>query len=234
MKKLVNKLSNEKLLEVITEVYNYDVIYNNDGSIIISDDESTDTYSNIELALIDWLPTLIESEQQYILEDADITWMPEINQIKEIKNNLKYNELSTSIKDNLVYGEVPEEMYKNISVFLDEQIKKVNDFIKIKNENNLDIEIIKASLPTEFILENNELKYIKIANLDFIKRLLNGDTSEIEDYEMDKYDINGKIIDIAFVSLMNTKKFEINIPVVLTLKNKYLRLQTPVNSLYLI
>ena len=187
MKELVSKLSNEKLLDVITEVYNYNVMYNNDNSVTISDDETTDTYENIELALIDWLPTLIESEKQYILEDADITWMPEINQIKEIKNNLKYNELSTSIKDNLVYGEIPKDMYKNISVFLDEQIKKVDNFIKIKNENNLDIEVLKASLPTEFIIENDKLKYIKIANLDFIKRILKGDTSEIEPYEVDVY-----------------------------------------------
>lgn len=227
------QFDNKELLKIICDTYDYEINYKGDKVVLTSDGEISE-YDSIELALIDWLPTLVESEIQYIIEEADISWIPEINQIKEIKSNLKYNELSTSIKDNLVYGEVPKEMHKNVSVFLDEQTKKVDNFIKMANDKKLDIKTIKASLPIEFVLENEELKYIKIANLDFVKRLLKGDTSEIEYYEVDVYDNKGRIIDIPFISLSNTKKFEINVPIVLTLKNNYLRLQTPIHPLYLI
>lgn len=227
------QFDNKELLRIICDTYDYEINCIGDKVVLTSDGEISE-YDSIELALIDWLPTLVESEIQYIIEEADISWIPEINQIKEIKNNLKYNGLSTSIKDTLVYGEVPKEMHKNISVFLDEQTKKVNNFIKMADEKKLDIEAIKASLPIEFVLENEELKYIKIANLDFVKRLLKGDTSEIECYEVDVYNNKGRIVDIPFISLSNTKKFEINVPIVLTLKNNYLRLQTPIHPLYLI
>ena len=129
------------------------------------------------------LPIVDKPTLQYIIEEADISWIPEINQIKEIKNNLKYNGLSTSIKDNLVYGEVPKEMHKNISVFLDEQTKKVNNFIKMADEKKLNIEAIKASLPIEFVLENEELyveinsfgaELSRISKFRFCKKIIKG------------------------------------------------------------
>ena len=53
---------------------------------------------------------------------------------------------------------------------------------------------LKASLPVEFIMQEGELKYIKITNKSYLERLIfEGDTSEIEFYEKDIYAKDGLI-----------------------------------------
>ena len=228
------QLDNKKLLEIICEVYDYKVKLNDDGSVELIGDE-IEKYNSIELALVDWLDTLIESEEQYIVDEVDITWVPEINQIKEIKSELLYDNKSTSIEDNLIYGEVPKSLYKNLSAQLDEQIKKVNSFLELSKKYNLNKKVIKASLTAEFILEDGELKYLKLANLNSIKKLINGDTSELDFTDLDLYNHEGKLEERYFIPIDNLTKFVIDIPVVLTVsEDYYLTLETPVNPLYLI
>lgn len=163
------------------------------------------------------METLIESEEHYILDEVDISWTSEINQIKEIKNELLYNNKSTSVEDNLIYGEVPKSLYKNLSVYLDNQIKKVNSFLELSKQHNLNKKIINASLTAEFILECDELKYLKLANLDSIKKLVKVDTSELDFADIDLYNNKGRLEERYFIPIDNMSNFAIDIPVILTM-----------------
>ena len=234
---MIKEFNNEKLLKEICDVYGYDVKYNG-GSVLCTadkeDEEYTYTYENIELALIGWLDTLIESEIEYRMDNVDITWISEIDYIKGIKAELMFNKDSKALKEAIVYGEIPKHMYKNLSVFLDERIKRVEQFVQITNDRKLNTKALKASLPVEFIMQNNKLEYLKIANKDFLDRLIfEGDTSEVEFCEYDVYDKWDKIDVMPLMPMHNTSKFELNIPVAITIVNNYLRIQTPINYLYL-
>lgn len=234
---MIKEFNNEELLKEICDVYGYDVKYNEGYVLCTADEEDEEypyTYKNIELALIGWLDTLIESEMEYRMDNVDITWISEINYIKDVKSELLFNKDSKTLKEAIVYGEIPKHMYKNLSVFLDERIKRVEQFVQITNDRKLNTKALNVVLPVEFIMQNNKLEYLKIANKNFLERLIfEGDTSEVEFYEYDLYDKNGKIDMIPLMPMDNTSKFELSIPVAITIVNNYLRIQTPINYLYL-
>ena len=231
--KLTKKFNNHELLKDICKAYGYELEYKNELIVCTADEEDNYEYKNIELALIDWLDTLIESELVYKTDNANITWKPEIEYIKELKSELLFDKNSNSLENALVYGEIPYIMRKQLSVFLDEQNKKVNNFIKISNDKRLNVKAIKASLPVEFITKDENLAYITIAKKEFIERLVKGDTSEVEYEEKTIYNKDGKIKDIPLIPLNSINKFELNIPVAITTINGNIRIQTPVNHLYL-
>lgn len=231
--KLTKKFNNHELLKDICKAYGYELEYKNELIVCTADEEDNYEYKNIELALIDWLDTLIESELVYKTDNANITWKPEIEYIKELKSELLFDKNSNSLENALVYGKIPNNMRKQLSVFLDEQNKKVNNFIKISNDKRLNVKAIKASLPVEFIIKDENLVYITIAKKEFIERLVKGDTSEVEYEEKTIYNKDGKIKDIPLIPLNSINKFELNIPVAITTINGNIRIQTPVNYLYL-
>lgn len=231
--KLTKKFNNHELLKDICKAYGYELEYKNELIVCTVDEEDNYEYENIELALIDWLDTLIESELVYKTDNANITWKPEIEYIKELKSELLFDKNSNSLENALVYGKIPNNMRKQLSVFLDEQNKKVNSFIKISNDKRLNVKAIKASLPVEFITKDENLAYITIAKKEFIERLVKGDTSEVEYEEKTIYNKDGKIKDIPLIPLNSINKFELNIPVAITTINGHIRIQTPVNYLYL-
>ena len=234
---MIKKFDKLKLLKNICDAYDYDLkVEGKNITCINNDDDESEVnkYNNIDLALIDWLDTLIESEIQYILDNVNISWRNEINYIKNIKVELMYNENSTSIDDTLAYGSIPENIKKNISVYLDEKIKRTEEFINLTKNKNFSFKSYKVSLPTEFVIKDGKLTYIKIPNKYFLERtLLQGCDAEIEFGEMDTYDKNGLIEYMPLTPIESVTKFILNIPVAITISNNYIRIQNPINYLYL-
>lgn len=236
-KNLIKEFNNVDLLKEICEAYDYTVEIIDGKVLCIIDgadktDEENFAYNSVEDALIDWLDTLIESEMCYIKEKVNTSWMSEIEYIKELKANLLFNESSTILNESLTYGKIPKNLNKKLSVYIDKQSNLVNEYIK---EYESDIRLKKATLPVEFLLINNKLDYIKIANKDFIKRLIfNADTSEIDFLEQDFYTKDGLIEFIPFLCIDEINKFEINVPVVVAvLPNNDIEIKTPVKYLEL-
>ena len=95
------------------------------------------------------------------------------------------------------------------------------------------MKVAKASLPVEFIIKDENLAYITIAKKEFIERLIKGDTSEVEYEEKSIYNKDGRIKDIPLLPINSINKFELNVPVAITMINKDIRIQTPLNYLYL-
>lgn len=231
--KMIKKFDNKKLLEEICDAYGYDLKYDKDLVLCVDDEESKYTYESVELSLVGWLDTLIESELEYRKDNVDITWRKEIDYIKSIKSKLLFNKDSKTLEEALVYGKIPEYIKENLSVFLDEQVEKVNNFINKARENNFNMKVIKASLPVEFTIKEDEVKYIKIANKSFLERLVfEGDTSEIEFYEKDTYDKKGSVENIPLFPMF-VSKFILEVPVAITIINDCLRIQTPIKYINL-
>lgn len=231
-KKMVEKFNNEDLLRDICDVYGYDVVYKGDSILLMSDEGLESTYKNIELALVDWLDTLIESELEYRKDNVDATWIEEINYIKDIKTRVLFDENFKGLEEHLTYGEIPNSIRKELSVFLKERTERTDKFIKLSKKTNT--KTLKASLPVEFIIQEDELKYIKITNKSYLERLIfEGDTSEIEFYEKDTYTKDGLIENMPLLPINKLSKFELNIPVALTITNNTLRIHNPINYLHL-
>lgn len=234
MNKETVKFESEDLLKNICEIYGYDVKFENNKVICINDDLDECEFDNVELALIDWLETLIESEKQYIAEGAEVSLISEIDYIKEIKNNLMYNPESISLKDCLSYGEVPENMKKKLSVFLDEKIEKSNKFEKMVESGRFTFNAQKVSLPVEFVLNNNELSYIKIPNNLYLEKILfENDYSEIEPYEVDVYNKSGLMGDIPLLPSNSLSKFELSVPVIVIISNERVRIHSNIDYISL-
>lgn len=231
-KKMVEKFNNEDLLRDICDVYGYDVVYKGDSILLMSNKGLESTYKNIELALVDWLDTLIESELEYRKDNVDATWIEEINYIKDIKTRVLFDENFKGLEEHLTYGEIPNSIRKELSVFLKERTERTDKFIKLSKKTNT--KTLKASLPVEFIIQEDELKYIKITNKSYLERLIfEGDTSEIEFYEKDTYTKDGLIENMPLLPINKLNKFELNIPVALTITNNTLRIHNPIKYLYL-
>ena len=231
-KKIVKKFDNKELLKDITNVYGYDIVYKGDSILLMSDEGLESTYKNIELALVDWLDTLIESEIEYRKDNVDTTWIEEINYIKDIKTRLLFDEDFKGLEEYLTYGEIPNNIRKELSVFLKERIERTDEFMKIAKKTN--IKTLKASLPVEFIIQDNEVKYIKIANKNYLERLIfEADTSEIEPFEKDIYTKDGLIENMPLLPMNEISKFELNVPVALTITNNTLRIHNPIKYLSL-
>lgn len=229
----MKNINKKEMLLYICNAYGYKVEYTGE-SVTCFDDDSKYDYENIEYALIDWLDTLIESEIEFRKNNANVTWSSEIACIQKIKNNLLFNKESKALTKSLTYGKIPKYLNKQLSVFIDEQIKRVNKFVKLSRNNQLDEKTYNVSLPIEFVLEKNKLKYISIANKDFLKRLIfEGDTSEIEFYEKDIYDKNGRLDYMPLISMDDISKFELNVPTAITIANNCLKIQTPINYIHL-
>ena len=231
-KKIVKKFDNKELLKDITNVYGYDIVYKGDSILLMSDEGLESTYKNIELALVDWLDTLIESEIEYRKDNVDTAWIKEINYIKDIKTRLLFDEDFKGLEEYLTYGEIPNNIRKELSVFLKERIERTDEFMKIAKKTN--IKTLKASLPVEFIIQDNEVKYIKIANKNYLERLIfEADTSEIEPFEKDIYTKDGLIENMPLLPMNEISKFELNVPVALTITNNTLRIHNPIKYLSL-
>lgn len=231
-KKMVEKFNNEDLLRDICDVYGYDVVYKGDSILLMSNKGLESTYKNIELALVDWLDTLIESELEYRKDNVDATWIEEINYIKDIKTRVLFDENFKGLEEHLTYGEIPNSIRKELSVFLKERIERTDKFMEIAKMTSM--KSLKASLPVEFIMQEGELKYIKITNKSYLERLIfEGDTSEIEFYEKDIYAKDGLIENMPLLPINKLNKFELNIPVALTITNNTLRIHNPIKYLYL-
>ena len=240
-KELIKKFNNEDLLKEICEAYNYSVKITNDKVICIidgGDENDCDTYkyNTIEEALVDWLDTLLESEMEYVKDGVNISWEMEIEYIKEIRDKMFFNEASTSLDKALTYGKIPNNLYKRLSLFVEKQSDLVDRYIKQMNSFNKpnSFKLIDISLPVEFILVDDKLEYIKIANTDFLKRLIfNSDTSEIEDLEQDTYSKKGLVKFMPLLPINKVTKFELNIPVAVSIKPNNIEINTPVKYLYL-
>ena len=226
----------ERLLNEICDVYGYELLFK-DNQIHCYDDIEDDTsyyiYNNIDEALVDWLDTLIESELEYRNNNDEITWIKEIEFIKNIKDDIMFDSSSNIVQNSLIYGEVPEFLNKRLSVVLNEQISKVDTYIAKCKNANIDLEVYKLNLPVEFIVRNNELSIIKIPNKEFFSRLINGDNSEIEFDEMDVFDKNGLLNIIPLQPVNKIQKFSLNIPIALIKRNSKLRINHEINYLKL-
>lgn len=235
---LIKEFNNVDLLKEICEAYDYTVEIIDGKVLCIIDgadkaDEENFTYNSIEDALIDWLDTLIESEMCYIKEKVNISWICEIEYIKELKANLLFDESSTTLNESLTYGKIPSNLNKKLSVYIDKQSDLADEYIK---EYESDIKLKRATLPVEFVLVNNELEYVKIANKDFIKRLIfDADTSEIDFSEQDVYTREGLVDFMPLLPIDEVNKFEINIPVAIMVlhNNNDIKIKTPIKYLEL-
>lgn len=76
----------KKLLEKICGFYYYELTFTEE-SVICKGCEKTLTYKNIDEALIDWVDTLIDTDEESLLNDNGAFWSKEIEYIKEIENN---------------------------------------------------------------------------------------------------------------------------------------------------
>lgn len=233
-KQIMKKFNNDDLLKEICEIYDYEIIHKEGSKLTLANGDNKYDYDNTILALVDFLDTLVESEELYRLEGSEITWIPEIDYIKELEAKLLFNENSNSINDTLLYGEVPEKIYKNISVYLDKQIKRTDNLLKMYSERKTQKKIMRAFLTTEFIIEDGDIKYTKVAKKESLERvLLHGDTSELEIDEFDIYTKEGIIEEMPLLESSKIKKFAIDIPVVVTLDRNSFEVQMNVNPIYL-
>lgn len=237
-KQIINviDINKEDLLKEIVDSYDYQLEINENKVICyddIEEEESVYRYKNIDEALIDWLDTLIESEMNYRLNNDDITWIDEINFINTIKEEVCFNENSTIINDNLIYGEVPSFLNKRLSVVLEEQEKKINKYIDRHSDKNTNGVVQKLNLPIEFICNDKELLYVKIPNQEFIKRLMDRDYSEIENDEMDIYNKYGLVEMLPLMRVGSTSKFSLNMPMVLININKKIKVTGFIKYLHL-
>lgn len=229
-KQLIKNFNNEDLLKEICEAYDCELEITEDKIICRTEDNEIYKYNNIEEALVDWLDTLTESEMCYIEAKSDITWLPEINYITDIRTNLLFDN-NIDLSKFLTYGEIPKHLYKKLSVSIDKQEKCVDNYMKNKTQ---DSQALKVSLPVEFVLSKNELRYIKIANEEFLKRLIiHNDTSEIGFLEQSIYVKNEYITKSIFAPLLasnKSAKFEINVPIAISIdSNNNLKIKTPIN-----
>lgn len=230
-KQLIKEFNNEELLKEICESYDCELEIKDNKIICKTEDGEVFTYNNLEEALIDWLDTLTESEMCYIEAKSGITWLPEIDYIKEIKTKLLFND-KTDLNQLLTYGQIPQSLYKQLSVFIDSQKRFVNDFIENRNINKSNVKTKEILLPVEFVLFGNNIKYLKIANEEFLERLiLHNDTSEIDFLEQSIYVKDECIKKVTFTPLLPSNKvtkFEINIPVVIDISPNSIKIKTPI------
>lgn len=66
-----------ELMKEIADFYNYDIDKNANGSITVTDGESTFVYENVDEALVDWYETLKDSDDCSINEKVDMYWEEE-------------------------------------------------------------------------------------------------------------------------------------------------------------
>lgn len=234
---LIKKFNDEELLNEICEIYGYELKKKGNQILCIieggnEDEEETYKYSSIEEGLVDWLDTLEESERNYIENGDNITWASEINHIKELRKGLiADNKAYTLLHNALSYGEVPSFMKSKLSNFIEQQNSKADKSVNYLKAMDRDIIATKTTIPVEFILLNNELKYIKVAHEEFLNRLIfDKDTSEIEFNEQYMYDKNGLLNFAPLLPMKDIKKFELNIPVsVRIISNCKSKIETPIN-----
>lgn len=227
--KITQKFNKKELLREICDVYNYEIIYDDEYVTLITEDDVLEGYENIDLALISWLDTLIESEIEYRKDNVDITWIEEINYIKDIKSNLILEQSLNSLEEHLVYGKIPSNLKNKLALYLKRRIENTDRYIN--SLNRMRAKSIKTFLLVEFITIENKIKYIKIENEKSLERLiLDGDTSEIEPFEKDIYTKNGLIEDMPFLPINKISKFGLNIPVALTINNT-INIENPINYL---
>lgn len=88
MTESIETFDNKELLKQICDFYGYTIEYLPDDYVYISDMYfEANEYRSVELALIDWLDTLLESEDYRILHDIEMeSWEPAIKYIEELKN----------------------------------------------------------------------------------------------------------------------------------------------------
>lgn len=228
--KITQKFNKKKLLREICDVYGYEIIYDDEHVTLITDEDILEGYENIDLALISWLDTLIESELEYRKDNVDATWIEEIDYIKNIKSNLMFDKNFKGLEEHLVYGQIPTNFKKNLSVYLKERIKNTDRYMD--SLKRMEIKSIKAFLLVEFVMKEDELKYIKIENEKSLERVIfEGDTSEIEPFEKDVYNKNGIIENMPLLPVNNISKFGLNIPVALTVTDNTINIQNPINYL---
>lgn len=242
-KELIKEFNNVELLKEICKAYNYSASITDNQVVCIIDggdenDYDTYKYNTVEEALIDWLDTLIESEMQYIEENANITWLQEIEYIKELRTNLLFDDNDTTLNDLLTYGDIPTNLYKNLSVFAKRQSILTNRYIRrakaLKRPGSYKA-IENITLPVEFVLVDDKLEYVKIANKDFLKRLIfDLDSSEVDYLEQDVYSKKGLVDFMPLLPMDKVKKFEINVPVsIIVLPNNDIEIKRPVKYLEL-
>ena len=120
---------------------------------------------------------------------------------------------------------------------------KSNDLIRgrIRATNfNSGLAIVFDGLFKTISYENNKFNLARFNSTlnflfkkEFIERLIKGDTSEVEYEEKSIYNKDGRIKDIPLLPINSINKFELNVPVAITMINKDIRIQTPLNYLYL-
>lgn len=233
---LKTKFNNKDLLKEICDMYGYYLQIKDNKIFCIIDgadieDEETYTYNSFEEGLIDWLPTLEESEKEYRKNNEDITWADEISYISSLKSEPTKIEFSSKFKDYLTYGKVPMFLEEKLTSFIQKQESSLDKKINCLKSMGCGIITSKTKLPVEFIVINNELKYIKVAHEGFFNKLIfDKDTSEIEFNEQYVYDKNGLVKIMPLIPINEVQKFELNIPIVISLiSNCKSKIETPIN-----
>ena len=89
---MIKEFNKLELLRDICKFYNYELTLNSDNTIrcIGDDGYSTEyrfTYKNIDDALIDWIDTLIDTDEDALNNECNAFWSKEIEFIKNIKLN---------------------------------------------------------------------------------------------------------------------------------------------------
>ena len=232
-KNLKSTQKNKLLLEEICEVYGYELLIKDNEIFCIIEggdinDEETYRYTTFEEALIDWLPTLKESEENYIREDANITWINEINYIEDLKETTSTNS-NISLDDYVTYGIVPNNLRARLLSFIKKQDELSDKMISTMKLIDTKLISRKITLPVEFVLVDEILTYVKIVNESFLNRLiLENDTSEIEPSEQYIYTKDGEVQMLPLIEMNRVKKFEVNIPIcVALLDNGAIHIKTP-------
>ena len=143
-----------------------------------------------------------------------------------------FNTNKSFLDDYIGFGEVPPYMKDKLTDFIKKQENKV---IKIKNSiktmSSNHILATRITLPIEFIFVKNELKYIKIANDNFLNRLvLKQDTSESKHYEQYIYTKDGMIDIMPLLPINDVDKFELDVPICISIiENCNAKIETPIN-----
>lgn len=220
--KTIKEFNKKELMKEIADFYGYDILFleNNQGSVVISNGQTQQIHRNTELALLDWLDTLVESEIEHKKTNSDSLWDEEIKYIKNIEKNIVLNNPKDILNAKLrIYGDTPKDILEKITtafMYASDGVSRFMDmFANNKSSDGSRDTLLVASLPVRLIVQEGKLEYVKMANKNFFERIFYDD-SELEWYEYDVFDERGLVTDFLPLFPINSiEKIDFNIPIVI-------------------
>lgn len=220
--KTIKEFNKKELMKEIADFYGYDILFleNSQGSVVISNGQTQQIHRNTELALLDWLDTLVESEIEHKKTNSDSLWDEEIKYIKNIEKNIVLNNPKDILNAKLrIYGDAPKDILEKITTAFMHASDGVSRFMDMfannKSSDGSRGTLLVASLPVRLIVQDGKLEYVKMANKSFFERIFYDD-SELEWYEYDVFDERGLVTDFLPLFPINSiEKIDFNIPIVI-------------------